>query len=161
MSRRGRFVVTSAMAGDRGKGRVVVWFRNDLRVRDNETLKQAADMCRGGAAEVLPLYCFDPRFFGTTPWGNPKTGPFRAQFQLESVLDLKKSLRALGSGKMRLSSDSLTPCAALCCRFTPAPSPLPSPASHAPHLMQTCSWRLGSPRRSSRRSPRPRTALRS
>lgn len=32
-----------------------------------------------------------------TPWGNPKTGNYRSQFLLESVLDLKKSLRAVDS----------------------------------------------------------------
>ena len=32
-----------------------------------------------------------------TPWGNPKTGNYRSQFLLESVLDLKKSLRAADS----------------------------------------------------------------
>lgn len=48
-------------------------------------------------AQVVPLYCFDPRHFITTPWGNPKTGNFRAQFLLESVLDLKQSLRNVGS----------------------------------------------------------------
>ena len=47
---------------------------------------------------MLPFFCFDPRFFCTsTPWGSPKTGAFRAQFLLESVLDLKAQLRAVGS----------------------------------------------------------------
>ena len=43
------------------------------------------------------MYCFDPRHYMTTPWGNPKTGNFRAKFLLESVLDLKESLRRIGS----------------------------------------------------------------
>lgn len=47
--------------------------------------------------QVVPLYCFDPRHFTATPWGNPKTGNFRAQFLLQSVLDLKQSLRKIGS----------------------------------------------------------------
>ena len=47
--------------------------------------------------QVVPLYCFDPRHFMKTPWGNPKTGQYRAQFLLESVLDLKQSLRNIGS----------------------------------------------------------------
>ena len=47
--------------------------------------------------QVLPLFCFDPRFLRASAWGSPKTGPFRAQFLLESVLDLKSQLRAIGS----------------------------------------------------------------
>jgi deoxyribodipyrimidine photo-lyase len=45
----------------------------------------------------LPLYCFDPRQFGQTSFGFPKTGAFRAQFLLESVADLQRSLQTLGS----------------------------------------------------------------
>ena len=47
--------------------------------------------------QVLPVYCFDPRHYITTPWGNPKTGNYRAQFLLQSVLDLKQSLRSIDS----------------------------------------------------------------
>lgn len=43
------------------------------------------------------MYVFDPRHFILTPWGNPKTGNFRAQFLLDSVLDLKANLRGVGS----------------------------------------------------------------
>jgi deoxyribodipyrimidine photo-lyase len=43
------------------------------------------------------LYCFDSRFFKASAWGHVKTGSFRAQFLLESALELKQSLRALGS----------------------------------------------------------------
>jgi deoxyribodipyrimidine photolyase len=43
------------------------------------------------------VYVFDPRHFILTPWGNPKTGNYRAQFLLDSVLDLKANLRGMGS----------------------------------------------------------------
>ena len=43
--------------------------------------------------QVLPLYCFDPRSFGTTPFGKPETGSLRAKFLLDSVQDLKANLR--------------------------------------------------------------------
>ena len=49
---------------------------------------------------MVPLYCFDPRQYIATPWGNPKTGGYRAQFLLESVQDLKQSLRHIGSDLM-------------------------------------------------------------
>lgn len=40
--------------------------------------------------QVVPLYCFDPRQFVETPWGNPKCGSHAAQFRLESVRLLSK-----------------------------------------------------------------------
>jgi deoxyribodipyrimidine photo-lyase len=71
----------------------MVWYRNDLRLHDHEPLHQAI---RTGA-QVIPLYCFDPRHFATTAFGFPKTGAFRGQFLLESVADLRHALKQLGS----------------------------------------------------------------
>lgn len=71
--------------------KALVWFRNDLRVHDNEALVKAMQ-----AREILPLYCFDPRQFGITSFGFRKTGTFRAQFLIESVKNLKSNLRKLG-----------------------------------------------------------------
>ena len=73
--------------------RILVWFRNDLRLHDHAPLYQAIK----SGSEIIPVYCFDPRHFKTTPYGFPKTGPFRAQFLLESLADLRQSLRNLGS----------------------------------------------------------------
>ncbi|MBC7473066.1 MAG: DASH family cryptochrome [Candidatus Sericytochromatia bacterium] len=70
----------------------LIWFRNDLRVHDNETLYKASQQ-----GNVIPVYCFDPRHFEQTPYGFSKTGKFRAKFLLESVIELKKSLQKLGS----------------------------------------------------------------
>jgi len=49
--------------------------------------------------EVLPVYIFDPREWqGTLPiTGLPKIGPHRGRFILESVADLRNSLRERGS----------------------------------------------------------------
>ncbi|MEM9920381.1 MAG: DASH family cryptochrome [Bacteroidota bacterium] len=74
--------------------RVIVWFRQDLRLHDNEALAHAIS----NAEEILPVFIFDPRVFeGTTRFGFPKTGPHRAKFIIESVRDLRQSLRSLGS----------------------------------------------------------------
>ena len=72
---------------------ILVWFRNDLRVHDNEILLEATRK----ADKVLPVYCFDPYYFQPTASGLPKTGSFRSRFLLESVADLRKNLQALGS----------------------------------------------------------------
>ena len=72
----------------------IVWFKTDLRLEDNETLVKAIAQ----SELVIPVYCFDDSHFETTVYGFKKTGNFRAQFLLESLEDLDKNLRKLGSG---------------------------------------------------------------
>jgi deoxyribodipyrimidine photo-lyase len=74
--------------------RALVWFKTDLRLHDNETLVLAMEQ----SDEVIPVYCFDEAHFKTTKFGFKKTGNFRAHFLLESLMDLDKNLRAVGSG---------------------------------------------------------------
>ena len=76
---------------------ILVWFRNDLRSQDCETLYRASQESQKIGAQVLPVYCFDPRHFGETAFGFAKTGAFRAKFLLESVANLRETLRSLGS----------------------------------------------------------------
>ncbi|PHI20366.1 cryptochrome DASH [Lewinellaceae bacterium SD302] len=78
-----------------GRRAAIVWFRQDLRLHDNEALTEALEH----AQEVLPVYIFDPRTFGaqTRKFGFPKTGSHRAKFILESVVELKKNLRSRGN----------------------------------------------------------------
>lgn len=76
----------------------IVWFKTDLRLTDNETLVKAISQ----NDIVIPVYCFDDSQFETTSFGFRKTGSFRAQFLLESLLDLDSCLRELGSGLLIL-----------------------------------------------------------
>ncbi|XP_022953708.1 blue-light photoreceptor PHR2-like [Cucurbita moschata] len=62
----------------------IVWFRNDLRLHDNECLNSA----NNDSMSVLPVYCFDPRDYGKSS---------SATFVIESVSDLRKNLQAKGS----------------------------------------------------------------
>jgi deoxyribodipyrimidine photo-lyase len=74
--------------------RIVYWFRNDLRLHDNETLSLALE----DADQILPVFVFDPRWFRELPaLGVRKTGIFRTNFLIEAVADLRQSLRARGS----------------------------------------------------------------
>ncbi|KAK3212947.1 hypothetical protein Dsin_017653 [Dipteronia sinensis] len=88
---------TSTTVKRNGKGTAIVWFRNDLRVLDNEALFKAwssSDM-------VLPVYCVDPRLFQTTyHFGFPKTGALRGQFLIECLTDLRKNLMSRGLNLM-------------------------------------------------------------
>ncbi len=78
---------------------ILVWFRNDLRIHDNEILLEATLK----ASQIIPVYIFDPRYYTKTTFGNLKTGKFRAKFTLESVADLKLSLQKLGGDLLVLS----------------------------------------------------------
>lgn len=67
----------------------IVWFRHDLRLRDNEALTQAANQCD----VILPIYVFDKRLYDNkTEYGFRQVGPYRAKFILDSLKSLKKSL---------------------------------------------------------------------
>jgi deoxyribodipyrimidine photo-lyase len=66
----------------------LVWFRNDLRIRDNNSLYQATQACE----KVIAVYFLDPRHFIEDRFGFRKTEKFRAQFLLETLIDLKQAL---------------------------------------------------------------------
>lgn len=71
---------------------IVFWFRNDLRLHDNEAFLLASEQ-----GNVIPVYVFDTRYFEKNFLGFKRTGIFRAKFLLEAVQDLRKSLREKGS----------------------------------------------------------------
>jgi deoxyribodipyrimidine photo-lyase len=72
---------------------ILVWFRNDLRIHDNEILSEAVRK----ADKVLPVFIFDPFYFKTSATGALKTGSFRARFLVEAVSDLRTNLRLFGA----------------------------------------------------------------
>ena len=69
----------------------VVWFRNDLRVQDNDALYNA---CKTDT-KVIALYFIDPRQFDPTTYGFKKTEKYRAKFLLETLINLKENLLKL------------------------------------------------------------------
>ena len=69
----------------------LIWFENNLRVKDNEALFKACE----NHEKLIAIYCFDPRKFEETTYGFPKTGKFRAQFLIESVNQLQQNLADL------------------------------------------------------------------
>ena len=71
----------------------VVWFRNDLRIRDNEALHRSLAHCD----IIYPVYVFDPRQFKHSALGFPRCGGHRLRFLLESISALRESLRKKGS----------------------------------------------------------------
>jgi deoxyribodipyrimidine photo-lyase len=77
--------------------RAIVWFRNDLRVHDNEALHTALKE----KMQILPLFCFDPILQSQSAVGKfIKSGPLRTKFLIESVSDLRRNLQAINSNLM-------------------------------------------------------------
>ncbi len=68
----------------------LLWLRNDLRLADNPALHWALAEC----GEVLFVYVFDER-----SWNPNRMGPFRAQFQHESLSALREKITGR-SGKI-------------------------------------------------------------
>ncbi|WP_218089702.1 DASH family cryptochrome [Rhodohalobacter halophilus] len=69
----------------------LIWYRNDIRIKDHEPLFRGAE-----EGKIVALYCFDPRHYVKTEHGWPKTGSFRSQFLIESLISLRESLKKAG-----------------------------------------------------------------
>ncbi|MGB3592285.1 MAG: DASH family cryptochrome [Nonlabens sp.] len=78
----------------------LVWFRNDLRIKDNNSLEPACEL----SGQVLAVYCFDPRFYKESDFKLdvgiqlpfPRTSNYRAQFIIDAVEDLRNQLQSHG-----------------------------------------------------------------
>ena len=80
--------------------KILVWFRNDLRLHDNEMLVEAI----AKSNEILPVYVFDPRNFELSSTSNTfKSGVIRSRFLLESVAALRSSFQRLGGDLLVLT----------------------------------------------------------
>lgn len=79
--------------------KILVWFRNDLRLRDNEMLAEAI----AKSDEILPVYVFDARHFEQTSFLTLKTGITRTKFIIESLGELKQSFKNLGGDLLVLN----------------------------------------------------------
>ena len=97
----------SAMSAAMLTSKIIVWFRNDLRLHDNALLHAALSQFNkqagGGASEFICLYCFDTRFYSRSSKltegisGKLKSSAFRSKFTIESVDNLRSNLRKTGS----------------------------------------------------------------
>ncbi len=73
--------------------RIIYWFRNDLRLNDNEAFFKAAQ----ASQQIIPVYVFDPRLFDQTKLGFARTGALRGAHIIQTVKQLRNDLRACGS----------------------------------------------------------------
>lgn len=83
--------------------RAIYWFRNDLRIEDNEALKKAVEENQ----EILPVYVFDEGLFKGEQWGIERMGPHRLKFLIESLADLKRQLQGIGGDLLLKVGDTV------------------------------------------------------
>jgi len=65
----------------------LIWFRNDLRIHDNESLHKASEF-----NECIAIYVFNENDFEENEDGFRKLGRYRYHFILETLHDLKNNL---------------------------------------------------------------------
>jgi deoxyribodipyrimidine photo-lyase len=83
---------------------VIVYFQHDLRIEDQPSLFAALKT----NIPVVGVYLLPPQKQAMTTWGFKKTGPFRLQFLIESLLDLKNQLATLNVPLLVYLSDPLS-----------------------------------------------------
>lgn len=83
----------------------LMWFRKGLRIHDNPALIES---CKK-AASVYCLFVLDPWFLAPDPnaptLGSTRVGINRIRFLLESLDDLDKNLKKLGSRLLLVSGN--------------------------------------------------------
>ncbi len=72
---------------EKEKTAALVWFRNDLRVRDQHSLSNAI----AKHEQVIGLYHIPIEWLLPTPWGFKKMERYRAKFLLQTLMQLKKN----------------------------------------------------------------------
>lgn len=77
----------------------ILWFRRDLRLLDNSIVTQAT----ANNAQVLPAFIIDPWFYS-----QPDLGKARVRFLFESLENLDRNLKQLGSQLYLFEGDAVT-----------------------------------------------------
>lgn len=81
-------------------GRVLYWWTNDLRVRDNQALQ-----CTKSFDALLNVFIVDPQWFNSNRYQTTSMGQHRWQFLQQSLAALAEELEALGQRLIVLSGE--------------------------------------------------------
>ena len=71
----------------------LVWFRNNLRVHDNQSLSKATE----NHEKVIAVYFFNPKDFTKDRFGFKKTEKYRAAFLIETIKSLQLNLEKINT----------------------------------------------------------------
>lgn len=74
------------------KKRGLIWFKNDLRLHDNESLVKAHEECD----DLICCYCVEKSTFDKLELGFRKADLVRFKFLEQSVIDLRNNLESIG-----------------------------------------------------------------
>lgn len=85
------------------RNKKIIWFRNNLRTHDAAFWNHIQEQ-----DEVIAVYCLEPQWLKTTPFGWKKMEVFRAQFLLETLNDLKQNLAKSGIAFYFFNVDAAT-----------------------------------------------------
>ena len=72
--------------------KAIYWFRNDLRLHDNQELVEASK-----ADSLTCIYVIDEAWFNQTRFGNTRMSFHKLKFLLEGLENLNKNLQTLGN----------------------------------------------------------------
>ncbi|MFZ6777088.1 DASH family cryptochrome [Undibacterium sp. Ji83W] len=75
------------------QGTIIYWFRNDLRIEDNQAL---IDACQN-AEKILFVYCHSPSTLHASRWQLPHPGLHRQRFLATALADLRQQLVTRGN----------------------------------------------------------------
>lgn len=75
---------------------IILWYRFDLRIHDHAALTHAIEEVTF-LGNILPVYIINPNDFCEDKYGLRRTARYSAQFLLQSLTDLRQSLRQRGS----------------------------------------------------------------
>lgn len=89
--------------------KAVYWFRNDLRICDNEALSKAQK-----ADELTCIYVLDEAWFNTTSFGFSRMGRHKYRFLKEGLQELQQKIKALGSNLVIKVGNPIDEVVALC-----------------------------------------------
>lgn len=78
------------------------WFRNDLRLKDNPALLQAAAHATAHGQPLLLVYLHEAEQDAPTAWGFRRMGPHRRRFVADTLQDLHASLQPIGQSLVLL-----------------------------------------------------------
>ena len=81
---------------------IIYWFKNDLRLHDNEALTEAVKT----GHPIIPIYIFDPSAYRTLDLGFPKTDAVRFEFLCQCLRELRKNLRETGAELYLFTGDA-------------------------------------------------------
>lgn len=94
--------------------RVLIWFRNDLRINDNEALYKA---CKDSNV-ILPVFIEQNKPHRDLPFNLEEDSVFKRKFLLESVESLDKSLSSFGGRLLYLKGKAQDIIPELCSEYS-------------------------------------------